>query len=255
MTEDKRDGFQRWAEYMQFKSLAEACFRFELPITIISTSVMFGFSALVILSKRLVLTTVILSTFLWAVCFLLAKLGFIGQREKYLKQFGKAAYRVAALRFLLPYAAFWWSAASMPLWVPGERILSIIPFSILGAFMLAVLLFLTLKIQAVFGMDRLSFAYSYFPQEARLVKSQIFEFLRHPVYAGWIYFGIGFFLIRGTFTSLASLTVNIIAISLLAGQEEKDITKYFKDDYVAYKKLVPRFIPKRPVAFLKFLFK
>jgi len=249
------DGFQRWAEYMQFKNLTEAFFKFELPITIISILVMFLFSALIILSKQLILTTLVISVCLWLVCFLLARFGFIGKREEYLKRFGKAAYRVAALRFLLPYAALWWSAASMPLWVPGERILKIIPFSILGAIFLVVLLLLTLKIQAVFGMDRLSFAYSYFPQEARLIKSQIFEFIRHPVYTGWIYFGIGFFLIRGSLTSLASLAVNIIAISILAGQEEKDIARYFKEDYLAYKNNVPRFFPKRPVAFLKFLFK
>ena len=255
MSKSGGDDFKRWADYMQFKSLTEACLKFELPITIISILVMFFSSVLVILSKQFILTALVIIVCLWSACFLLAKLGFIGKREKYLKQFGKAAYRVAAFRFLLPYAALWWSAASMPLWVPGERILRVIPFSIFGAIFLVVLLLLTLKIQAVFGMDRLSFAYSYFPQEARLVKSQIFEFVRHPVYTGWIYFGIGFFLIRGSLTSLVSVIVNIIAITILAREEEKDIMKYFKEDYLAYKNRVPRFFSKRPIAFLKFLLK
>ncbi|MCM8771236.1 MAG: hypothetical protein NC936_05145 [Candidatus Omnitrophica bacterium] len=247
-------GFRQWAAYMQFKDLTEACLRFELPIAVAGASIMFLGSILIILSRHFILTAVAINCGLWAVCFLLAKLGFIGQREKYLRQYGKSAYRVAALRFLLPYAALWWSAASMPLWVPGERAFHLFPFSIFGVIMLVVVCLLLFKIEAVFGMDRLSFVYSYFPQEARLVRSQIFGFIRHPVYTTWLYFAIGIFFIKGSFTSLASVAVNIVAISILAQEEEKDIIKYFKEDYLVYKKSVPRFFPKKPVAFLKFLF-
>ena len=254
-SKDGEVGFRQWAGYMQFKNLIEACFRFELPIAIIGALIMFSGSVLVILSKHFVLTAIAINACLWLACFLLAKLGFIGKREEYLKRFGKSAYRVAALRFLLPYAALWWGAASMPLWVPGQRLLKVIPFSIFGAVVILVVCLLLFKIEAVFGMDRLSFAYSYFPQESRLVKSQVFEFIRHPVYTAWLYFGIGVFFIRGSMTSLVSIVINIIAISILANEEEKDIMKYFKEDYLAYTKKVPRFFSKRPIAFLKFLLK
>lgn len=203
--------------------------------------------------QQFILATFILNLCLWLICFLLFRMGFLGKKEIYLKRFGKAAYRKAFFRFLLPYSIFWWGAASMPLWVPGERILRLIPFSILGAIFIALAGLFIIKTQVVFGMDYFAFTHFYFPQEAKLVTSKIFGFIRHPIYTAWIYLGIGFFLIRGSLTSLASAIVNITVICVLSEMEERDIIKYFKEDYRAYKNSVPPFFPKKPVAFLKFL--
>jgi len=255
MSNNTNEGFKRWLKYMQFKSAPEAFLRFHLPLVILLIAIISLSLAGVALGKKDILACLVLSICLWLACFSFLRIGFMGNRDKYLKRFGKIAYKIAAYKFMLPYGALWLSCVTMPLWIPGERILKLFPFSLLGLFFLAVAFFLLGKTQSAFGIDRLIFVYSYYPKEAALVKSKICEFIRHPAYTAWIYFGIGFFLIRGSLNSLVILSLNFLAISLLSRMEESDIIQDSKEDYLAYKSNVPCFLPKRPFAFLAFLFK
>ncbi len=81
------------------------------------------------------------------------------------------------------------------------------------------------KTVAAFGIDRLIYVYSYFPEAAPLVKSEICGFIRHPAYASWIYLGCGFFLIRGSLASLVCFLFNFLAIVFLSLKEEEEIIR------------------------------
>jgi protein-S-isoprenylcysteine O-methyltransferase Ste14 len=253
MLSNANQGFKRWLEYMQFKSSSEAFLKFHLPLVLLFVSVISCSLIGIAFSKKDLLASFVLSICLWLIGLSLLRLGFMGNRDKYLKRFGRLAYKIAAYKFMLPYGALWLSCVTMPLWIPGERVLKVVPFSLFGIFFIAVALFLLAKTKAASGIDRLIFVYSYYPDDAALVKSKIYEFIRHPAYAAWIYFGIGFFLIRGSLNSLVILGMNFLAISLLAWMEEADIIHDSKEDYRLYKNNVPSFLPKRPFAFFSFL--
>ena len=255
VAENARGGFKRWQDYMQFKGPFEALFRFHLPLVAVFIFIVCLAFTFISLNKHALLACFGVNLCLWLAGFLFLRLGFIAKKDGYLRRFGRKAYKVAAFRYLLPYGVFWLSAVTMPLWVPGKRALELFPFSLLGLAVVITGLFLMHKILAVFGMDRLIYLYTYYPQEASLVKLKIFEFIRHPAYTAWIFFGAGFFLIRGSLTSLMCLAINFLAISLLVRAEEGDIIKDFQEDYRAYKNSVPCFFPRRPFAFFAFLFK
>jgi len=252
---NNQDGFKRWQGYMDFKSTKEAFLKFHLPLLVAFICIVSAAVASILLSRHSLLACLMISACLWLGCLLFLRLGFIGKRDGYIRQFGKAAYKIAAYRFLLPYGVFWLAAVTMPLWAPGERVLKLFPSSILSLAIIVATIFLMHKILIAFGMDRLIYLYTYFPQDATLVKLKIFEFIRHPAYAAWVYFGIGFFLIRGSFASLLCLVINFVAISIIIKAEEGDIIRDFKEDYRVYQGSVPCFFPKRPLAFVKFLFK
>ncbi|MDD5236728.1 MAG: methyltransferase [Candidatus Omnitrophica bacterium] len=255
MSEDKQAAFRRWQDSMQFKSSPEALFKYHLPVLAVFISIVCSACIVIFANKQSVLSCVVVDVCLWLASFLFLRLGFVGKRDDYLKQHGRAAYRVAAFKFLLPYGALWLAAVTMPLWAPGERAIRLFPFSIIGLVVLVAGFFLMRKILNVFGIDRLIYLYTYFPEDATIVKLEIFEFIRHPAYAAWIYFGAAFFLIRGSWASLLCLAINFIAIYIVARAEEGDIIKDFKGDYYAYQNSVPCFFPKRPLAFVKFIFK
>lgn len=248
------ESFRRWQGYMQFKSRGEAFVWFHRPLFILFGLLILLSAKLILLARYSLFACSAVNIFLWMCSFAFLYAGFIRKRNSYLCRFGKAAYKQAAMQFLLPYGAFWLSTTTMPLWVPGKRVFDLFPTAIPGVIFVVLGILLIRKTAFSLGIDRLIYVYSYYPQDAPLVKSKVFEFIRHPAYTAWLCLGLGFFFIRGSLSSLACFVLNFAAIIILIRHEERDIIGNFKEDYHAYQRNVPCIFSNKPLAFLRFLF-
>ncbi len=79
---------------------------------------------------------------------------------------------------------------------------------------------------------------------SKLVTTGIFKHVRHPIYLGvfWIY--IGFILFTLSLISIPVWIIIIVLYDKMATFEEKDLESIFGDEYLDYKKRVPKWIPK-----------
>jgi len=184
---------------------------------------------------------------------------FFSQKKRYQQKYGGLAYRNAFAHFAIPGLGIILGAVFHNGYMVGPEIPSGLWWeNILVALgWVSVIVGAGLWIRGVlsFGADDLALLYVYFPEEGRLVDSEIYSVLRHPVYAGVLRIGMGLGLIHGNWYSL------IITILMPLGMtgwirlvEEKELIERFPN-YAEYRKRVPAFFPKpRDLgAFFRFL--
>ncbi len=76
-----------------------------------------------------------------------------------------------------------------------------------------------------------------------LIKSDIYKYIRHPLYLSLILLGTGIMLKDMDTARLIPGTVNIIALYITCRIEEKEMIERFGDDYAVYMKETKMFIP------------
>ncbi len=82
-------------------------------------------------------------------------------------------------------------------------------------------------------------------QENRLVTDRLYGLVRHPQYTGLFIALFGEGVVHWpTFFSVALFPIIVIAYTLLARSEERKVMEQFGDEYSAYLKRVPMFIPR-----------
>jgi protein-S-isoprenylcysteine O-methyltransferase Ste14 len=79
---------------------------------------------------------------------------------------------------------------------------------------------------------------------SKLVATGIFKHVRHPIYLGVFLIYIGFILITLSLISIPIWIIIIVLYDKMATFEERDLERIFGDEYVDYKKKVPKWIPK-----------
>ena len=77
---------------------------------------------------------------------------------------------------------------------------------------------------------------------AQLVRSGIYSRMRHPIYAGWCLFAIGFALTFGSLLGLAVAAAVLIYYDLRARTEERFLRERYPE-YATYMRSVRRFVP------------
>lgn len=83
----------------------------------------------------------------------------------------------------------------------------------------------------------------------KLVTGGIYRFVRHPQYSGFVLTIIGFLIQWPTIITALMAPMLLIMYTKLANKEEKVMIDTFGQEYLDYKKEVPRFIPKRMLGF------
>jgi len=86
-----------------------------------------------------------------------------------------------------------------------------------------------------------------FPKEShekKLAKTGLYAHIRHPMYIGTPLIFIAFILLTMSLISIIPLIFNIILFNGMMKYEEKELEKIFGQEYVEYKKKVPRWIPR-----------
>ena len=77
-----------------------------------------------------------------------------------------------------------------------------------------------------------------------LVTDGIFGRVRHPMYLGGLLIFISFILLSISLISIALFIIIFILYNKMATYEEKILEGMFRDQYLEYKKQVPKWIPK-----------
>lgn len=90
-------------------------------------------------------------------------------------------------------------------------------------------------LKIVFGEER---------QSPSVIKKSVFGIVRHPVYLGSILLYLGLAVSTLSAASLCFLIIIFIFYNYIAGHEEKLLEKKFGKEYLEYKKIVPKWIPR-----------
>lgn len=183
---------------------------------------------------------------------------FFTQKNNLLEKYGDKAYFHAVWKYALPGLAMLLSAVAHIGYMNGPKftqpnITTI--FYIVGWYNLMVGISLWICSALAFGFDNLSMLYVYFPQESQIVKSSIYNALRHPVYTGIIRVGFGLaFLNMGIYAITFSLLMPLGFFGWVRLVEEKELLERIPD-YSEYRKHTPAFwvSPRNLVPFWKFI--
>lgn len=82
-----------------------------------------------------------------------------------------------------------------------------------------------------------------FENTTKLVTVGLYRFIRHPLYASFLFLGTGIFLKDiSTITTLFAF-INIVALVATAKQEEKEMIGKFGEEYISYMQKTRMFIP------------
>ncbi|WP_432666044.1 isoprenylcysteine carboxylmethyltransferase family protein [Wukongibacter baidiensis] len=78
-----------------------------------------------------------------------------------------------------------------------------------------------------------------------LVDYGIYKYIRHPQYSGFVLIIIGFLIQWPTIITLLMAPILLIVYRKLAKHEEKVMIENFNEKYLAYKDIVPAFVPNK----------
>jgi protein-S-isoprenylcysteine O-methyltransferase Ste14 len=78
----------------------------------------------------------------------------------------------------------------------------------------------------------------------RVIDFNVYSWVRHPMYLGSLLFGLGFFFASLSLASLAVWVAFFFMYDKMTKHEESELMRILGNQYVAYKKRVPKWIPK-----------
>lgn len=79
---------------------------------------------------------------------------------------------------------------------------------------------------------------------SKLIKTRIFAHTRHPLYLGILILYLGLILLTASLISIIGFIIVFFLYDRIATFEEKDLEKLFKEEYLEYKKAVPKWFPR-----------
>lgn len=128
--------------------------------------------------------------------------------------------------------------------------------SILGLTFLVLMIGTAVRAVKDFGIDNAGLVYVYFPEEARVVHSEIYSVVRHPMYMALVMLSFGGFCFQLSIYSIIHLVITSLGFTYHIYIEEKELINRLGDSYKSYRKRVPAILikPKNWIQFFKFLF-
>ena len=174
-------------------------------------------------------------------------------REKY----GAMAYRYFFYHLMIPYLVTWYAGFFHPLFVSGPRLLPLWLAIVLGIVFLVLFLLTSLQIERAgfhsitHGMD----LYTVFPEEATVVRGEIYGYVRHPLYLSLMCGTLALAFLRNSGMAL-SVALLLLIPSLAAGyMEDRELIERSGQEHKEYVRNTPALIPVRRLGgFLKLLF-
>ena len=174
----------------------------------------------------------------------------------YRERYGALAYRYFFYHWMIPYLVTWYAGFFHPLFVGGPRLLP--PWLAISLGVLFLILFLLTSLQiertgfhtVTHGMD----VYTIFPEEATVVRGEIYGYIRHPLYLSLMCGTIALAFLRNTGTALL-VSILLLIPSLVAGYlEDRELIERSGEEHSEYVKRTPALVPIRRLGgFLKLL--
>jgi protein-S-isoprenylcysteine O-methyltransferase Ste14 len=194
-----------------------------------------------------------------AICLVVTAISAIHfvQAGAYRIKYGALAYRYFFYYLMIPYLVTWYACFLHPLFVSGPRLLSPWLAVFLGLAFLVLFLLTSLHIEragfhtVTHGMD----LYTIFPEEATVVRGEIYGYVRHPLYLSLMCGTLALALLRNN--GMALLVALLLLIpSLAAGyMEDRELIERSGAEHREYIKNTPALVPIRRLGgFLRLLF-
>ena len=166
-------------------------------------------------------------------------------------RYGDRAFSIAFRWFAIPGLTLVCVGVAHFAWIEGERI---VPHEIALApvvYLIVTGVALWLRAFFVFGIDNLSLMYVYFPAESRLVNSNVYSVLRHPIYSAVLRFIFALVLWNGSAFALFAGVVSPLSMFVwVRSIEERELIERLGDGYRAYRDRTPAFFNLDPRAWL-----
>ncbi len=182
-----------------------------------------------------------------ALGFLILSL-FFSRKKAYQEKYKGLAYRNAFAHYAIPGLALIIAAVVHAGYMNGPFVPRgwwTIIFIVLGWFLLLTGALLWIRSIFTFGVDNLALLYVYHPAEGKIINSNIYSILRHPIYGGVLRMGMGLALLNGNANALAfALLMPLGFTGWIRLVEEKELMERFGQSYIEYRKRVPAFWPK-----------
>ncbi len=179
------------------------------------------------------------------------------QRAALTARWGDGAFSLAFRWFAIPGLTLVLVGVAHFAWIEGERIIpheiALLPV----AYLLITGVVLWLRALFVFGIDNLSLMYVYFPAESRLVSSNVYSALRHPIYSAVLRLIFALVLWNGSaFALFAGVMAPLSMFVWVRLIEERELIERLGDGYRDYRQRVPAFFnldPRTWVTLWRFL--
>ena len=82
-----------------------------------------------------------------------------------------------------------------------------------------------------------------FKEQHELIEQGPYAYVRHPIYSGVLVMFLGLAIFRGTLTGFILVVIILAGLWLKALQEEKLLTRHFREAYPQYRKRVKALVP------------
>lgn len=183
--------------------------------------------------------------------------GHMKNAKRYREKYGELAYRYFFFRFIMPIFATWYACIFHPL-IIGEQ--ALLPFwlaIVIGVFLISVRPLTVLHIKKS-GFDNVGHGlgiYTVYPEEGAAVSSEIYSYIRHPMYLGSFCAALAFAFFRNNPIALLTALIFLIPVLTAASLEDKEIAERFGEEHREYIRNTGALLPRKNIGrFLKLLF-
>ena len=184
--------------------------------------------------------------------------GHMKNAEKYRKKYGKLAYRYLFFRFIILMLVTGNACVFHPLIVGGPALLPLWLAIIFGTFLIFMRFLLEWHIHRS-GFDEIGHGlgiYMVSPEEGGRISSDIYSYIRHPMFAGDLCLALGFALLRNNLLAVFTALISFIPFLAEVRLEDEELVKRFGEEHKRYISETPAIFPHlRDIGkFIRFLF-
>ena len=183
--------------------------------------------------------------------------GHMKNAKKYREKYRELAYRYFFFHFIMPIFATWFACLCHPLIIGGPTLLPIWLAIIIGVFLISIRPLTTLHIlKAGFGNIGHGLGiYTIFPEEGTRVFSEIYSYIRHPMYLGYFCAALALAFFRNNILSLLTALIFLIPVLVAVRLEDKEMMERFGEKHREYINNTGALFPRKNIGkFFKLLF-
>jgi protein-S-isoprenylcysteine O-methyltransferase Ste14 len=180
------------------------------------------------------------------------------KRAKYYREtYGDLAYQKYFYRYIIPLLVTWYAVFFHPFFILGRNLLPIWIALILGALFFIMFVLVSIHIEKAgfsvitHGMD----LYSIFPEEAPVVRGEIYGYVRHPLYLSLTFGCFALAFIANNYIALILAFIQLIPCIVMGKVEDTELINREGKDHREYIQSTAMLFPfKRILGFLRLLF-
>ena len=143
--------------------------------------------------------------------------------------------------FFLPFLWIFYTSCLWSMPVNLSFFIGLWPATYLLGYLILILPGVAIIVLGLFVMSRSHIVFEV--KEPKVVDYGLYARVRHPMYLGSILLYVGFWVATASLLTLIPLLAVIVGYNYLASKEEELLIAKFGDQYLNYKKRVPKWLP------------